>query len=148
MAIIADLATFRVFYPEFDPVPDATVVIYLDLFNEELDEVYWRTCKPKAVLARSAHEIALSQNRQSNAQETDAGQVVTAAGSGAISSATAGAITAGYTVGATLTSGSDADVYFYKTEYGQQYLLLKRQCLPLAILAGCVALAPGEFPIL
>lgn len=137
MEIVADLATFRIQFPEFDSIPDATVVYYLDICLAELNEIAWGLCYGKASLYCSAHEIALSQNRQANTQVTDAGFVITSAGSGAVTQASAGQISATYSENGTLTAGSDADVYYYQTTYGQHFLKLKRECLPIMAIAGC-----------
>lgn len=135
MAIVADLETFKLLFPELTGVGDPTITFYLEIYTDSLAEVYWAECFNQAILYRSAHEIALSQNRQANAQTNEAGQVITSTGSGAITSASAGAISVSYAQTASATQGSEADAYFSLTQYGQQYLTLKRECMPYGVLA-------------
>ena len=137
MALNGDLITFRAFFPEFSSVGDVSVELYLDLYNSTLNEDNWKDCFGEAVLYRSAHEIALSQNRQANEQTTSSGFVTTSSGAGAITQASAGGISASYSQSITQSAGGDTDAYLSQTQYGQQYLALKRQCLPLAVRAGC-----------
>ena len=138
MSIVADLASFRILYPEFNGVSDDTVTAYIEIATDSLDDVNWSDCYARAVLAVTAHEIALSQNRQANAQTNEIGQVITSAGSGAITSASAGGISASYAQSASVSAGNDTDAYYSQTQYGQQYLSLKRQCLSYAVLASCL----------
>jgi len=137
MAIIADLATFRVLFPEFDPVDDAEIEVYLDLSNDELSDIYWGVCYDRAVLYLAAHQLALSQNRRSDTTTDDLGFVETSTGAGAITQASAGGISAGYSASISDTAGNDRDSWLGKTEYGQMYLALKRTCLPIGLIAGC-----------
>ncbi len=132
-----DLVTFRIFFPEFSSVAAEPIELYLALYNTSLQEDTWGDCFGEAILYRSAHEVALSQNRQANAQTTSSGFVTTSSGAGAITQASAGAISASYAQSSTQSLGSDTDTYLSQTQYGQQYLALKRQCLPLAVRAGC-----------
>ena len=130
------LPEFRAFFPEFNPVPDVSVNVYLDLNIDFLDVVQWQDNLGLAILYRTAHELALSQNRQAGASTTD-GFVTTASASGSLDSASAAEISASYTSSTTQTTGSDTDVYLAKTEYGQMYLALKRQSLSLGVRAKC-----------
>ena len=47
--MIADLATFRALFPEFDSVNDIRVQLYLDDASDELSESAWGKCYNKAV---------------------------------------------------------------------------------------------------
>lgn len=137
MAVDPTLINFRVYFPEFDAVADAEVQLYIDLYVGLLRENSWGDCYGLAVLYRGAHELALSQNRQANASISTDGFVVTSSGAGAITQASAGGISASYAQSSTQTDGSDVDTYLSQTQYGQQFLALKRQCLPMGITAGC-----------
>ena len=137
MLPIGDLIAFRLFFPEFSGIDAAVIELYLVLYNATLEETTWGDCFGQAVLYRSAHELALSQNRQANAQTTSSGFVTTSSGAGAITQASAGGISASYAQSTTQSAGSDTDTYLSQTQYGQQYLALKRQCFPLAVRAVC-----------
>lgn len=133
----ADIATFNILFPEFESIDDVTVQFYLDKSDCTLSDVYWGDTKPEAQLYYSAHQIAVSQNRQANAQTSAGGQVITSGGAGAITSASAGAISVGYAQSATSAEGSDADTPFTTTAYGQWFLYLKRTRMPLALVGIC-----------
>ena len=133
----ADIATFGILFPEFDTVGDATKQFYLDKADCVLSDVNWGCTKPEAQLYYSAHQIALSQNRQANAQAAAGGEVITVGGAGAITSASAGGISVGYGESATSAQGSDADTVFTTTWYGQWYLYLKRTRMPTGLIATC-----------
>ncbi len=135
MPLTGTLIEFRALFPEFDPVSDVTVQPQLDQCTEDLSETAWGKCYGKAILYCAAHEIALSQNRQANATVNAAGLVGTTTGAGAITGASAGGISASFSQSATQSTGSDADVYLSKTEYGQRFIALKRQCLSTARIA-------------
>lgn len=137
MAIPATVVQFKILFPEFDAVPDATIQVYLDIASDELSTTQWGTCLNKAILYLSAHELALSQNRRANSNLTTSGLVVTSSGAGAITSASAGGISAGFGSTATMTQGSDRNTYLLKTEYGQMYLSLKRECLSVGVVILC-----------
>jgi hypothetical protein len=141
MAIVADIATFKTLFPEFAGVGDGVITFYLNFYGDSqagLSLTYWGNTLGEAQLYASAHEIALSQNRQANATTTVDGFVTTSTGAGAMISAGGAQLTVGFGSSATVTQGNDADVYFSKTEYGQRFLLLKRSRMPLAILAEAV----------
>lgn len=137
MALDPTLLNFRALYPEFGSVADARIQLYIDIYTESLSETNWEDCFGLAVIYRSAHELALSQNREANASVTANSQTVTASGAGAITQASAGQISVSYAETATQSGGSDNDAYLSQTQYGQQYLALKRQCLAMGIIAGC-----------
>lgn len=141
MAIVADIATFKILFPEFAGVGDDVITFYLDFYGDSqagLSLTYWGHTLGEAQLYASAHEIALSQNRQANATTTVDGFVTTVTGAGAMISAAGVQLSAGFSSSATMTQGNDADVYFSQTQYGQRFLLLKRSRMPLAILAEAV----------
>lgn len=139
MAIVADLANFRLLFPEFDPVSDTEVQFYIDLSLEELSTTYWGDCYDRAALYLAAHQLALSQNRRSNVSIDPDGFVETSSGAGAITQASAGGLSASYSPSLSDTSGSDRDSWLNKTEYGQNYLALKRTCMPLGVRTVCVS---------
>jgi hypothetical protein len=141
VAIVANIATFKILFPEFTDVGDDVIQFYIDMYGDDkvgLSTTYWGNTKGEAQLYASAHEIALSQNRQANAKESPGGFVTTAHGSGAMTSASGAQLSASFGVSATVAQGNDADVYFTRTEYGQRFLLLKRSRMPLGILALAV----------
>lgn len=141
MAIVADVATFKILFPEFADVGDDVIEFYLDMYQDSsvgLSITFWGNTLGEATLYASAHEIALSQNRQANAKLAPGDFVTTSSGSGAITTASGAQISVGFGTSATVTQGNDADVYFTKTEYGQRFLLLKRSRMPLGILAEAV----------
>ena len=140
----ADVATFRILFPEFDPVADSTVQFYLDYYDCALSNLYWgdpasdpNSMKPEAELYASAHEIALSQNRIANASVDPNGVVTTSSTAGPMTSASAGSISAGFGATVLSTQGSAADTFFATTEYGQHFLMLKRVKMPLALSSSC-----------
>lgn len=139
MTIVANISTFKILFPEFASVGDDVIQFYIDMYgdiNTGLSATYWGNTKGEAQLYASAHEIALSQNRQANAGESPGGQVTTAHGSGAMTSASGAQLSASFGASVTVTQGSDADVYFTRTEYGQRFLFLKRSRMPLGVLAS------------
>lgn len=139
MAIPATVVQFKILFPEFDSVSDAIIQIYLDIATDELSISQWGECLNKAILYLSAHELALSQNRQANSNVTSSGLVVTSSGSAAITSASTGGISASFGSTATMSQGSDRNTYLLKTEYGQMYLSLKRECLAVGVVVLCQA---------
>lgn len=138
MAIVADLATFRVLFPEFASVPDATVTLWLDDTDSTLSDTAWGDCRDKAILYYVAHIIALSQNAQSEATTDPGGNVQTASRSGPISSSSAGGLSVSFASNSSASSGSENDAWLQQTNYGQTYATLKRKCLPAGGIAGCL----------
>lgn len=131
----ADLPTFRILFPELDGVDDATVQFYLDKSGCELSDTNWGCTLPEAQLYYSAHFIALSQERQSNASTDDDGNTVISGAAGVLTSASAGAISVGITPTITATQGNDANSFFTTTPYGRTYLYLKQTRMPIAEIA-------------
>ena len=134
----ADLTTFRVLYPEFSPVDNAVVQVYIDRAVATLNESSWGLCYDQGALSYAAHELALSQNRQASSGETDVGigVVQTSNQSGSITSATVD----GQTVSFAQNQGSsmnDLNSWLSMTPYGQEYLALKARCFANARLAKC-----------
>lgn len=121
-----DLATFRVLFAEFAAVQDATVNVRLEDSLSLLCEGSWGTCYPKAVLYYTAHQLALSENRRAEAV-VNGTNVQTAATSGVISSASDGRISTSFTEGN--KNGNEKDLWLDRTQYGQAYNALRRQCL-------------------
>ncbi len=136
MAVDPTLENFRLVFPEFDPVADVAVEIYLDPNRDNLSTTAWGNCWGKAVLYLTAHELALAQNRQFSASESD-GKVQIPAQSGVISSSSAGGLSASFTTSASQSSGNDNQSWLQQTPYGQRYAALKRQCLSLGRLVTC-----------
>lgn len=132
----ADIATFDILFPELGSVPDATVQFYLDKSDCVLSFPNWGDTKPEAQLYYSAHMVAVSQLRQAETQISPSGHVVTTGAAGAITSGSSAQISIGFAPSATSSQGSDADIPFTMTSYGQWYLYLKRARMPLGILAG------------
>ena len=140
----ADVATFRILFPEFDPVVDATVQFYLDQYGCTLSNTNWGdpasdpcSMKPEAQLYASAHEIALSQNRIADASVDPNGVVTTSGTAGPMTSASAGSISASFGASITAMQGSAADTWWATTGYGQHFLLLKRSKMPLSVSSSC-----------
>lgn len=137
MPLVPDLITFRLKFPVFKSVGNPEILFYLNQYNSELTPLYWGDCLGEAVLLLTAHEIALSQNSQANAQISPDGFVVTSSGAGAITQAAAAELSVSFAEPAVGSSGSANDAYYQKTEYGQKYVALKRECLPRGLVAGC-----------
>lgn len=129
MAIEPTLVNFRALFPEFDSVAEASVYLYLDNNSLLLSSVSWGNCWGRAVLWLSAHEIALSQNRQASFTSANGLVITPAAQSGAVSSSSAGGLSAGFTTSLSQTSGNDNKTWLQSTVYGQRYAALKKQCL-------------------
>ena len=124
----ADLSTFRICYPEFDPVADAAVQVWIDKSANYLNPDSWSDCFDDAVLARSAHTLALSQARIAAAQAIN-GAVVVPGGSGAITSSSVGGVSTGYAATGASSSERNSDAWYAQTPYGQEFLALRESCL-------------------
>lgn len=127
----ADLATFRLYFPEWGAVADARVQLYLDDAEAYLNKQIWGDCYDKAVLYWSAHKLALSEQRV--AQGSGAG----GSGAGPLTSASVDGVSVGYAAPAWATGTNAGDAEYSKTPYGQEYLSLRQACLPSGLLMRC-----------
>ena len=124
--MLPDLATFRVLFPEFSTVPDATVQVYLSENGGGFSTTAWGRCYAKAVLYYTAHELSLSLNRQ-------------ASSTGGVVSQT-GVLLSGHEEGiafafAPMSASGATAQWLAQTPYGQAYAALQRQCLAKAMLS-------------
>ena len=128
------LEEFRALFPEFSEVSDMSVQIYLDLYNNSLDGSTWGKAKSIGVLYASAHEVALSQKRQANAQRTpdDAFTIVTDE-PGPIKSAKTQDIEADYQVATSSEKGNESTSVWSTTYYGRRYLDYRNAVVPKAV---------------
>ena len=123
-----DLATFRICYPEFDTVADPTVQVWIDKTVNYLCPDSWGDCYEDAALARTAHTLALSQQRVASAQESN-GATVIPGGSGAIQSASVDGVSTSFASTGASTSERNSDAWYSQTPYGQEFLQLRESCL-------------------
>lgn len=126
MALVADVPTFRVLFPELDAVPDARVQVALDGARDELSPTLWGKCYEKAILYFAAHEIALSLVRQQDGE--DGATTPT----GRVQSASVEGLSVSFAVPANTTANSD---WLSQTPYGQAFLALTRRCLSRGVLS-------------
>lgn len=126
-----DLATFRVLFPEFASVADATVQLYLDDALDQLDQGAWGRCYAKAVLNYAAHELALAQARAASASQQAGGVVIPQTGK--LQSGSQAGIS--FAFEASTTNKSANGEWLAQTPYGQAFLALQRQCLSRAVLS-------------
>lgn len=128
------LEEFRLLFPEFSDVSDAAIQVYLDLYNTTLDSANWGTLKGLGVLYASAHQIALSQKRQANAQRTpdDSFTIVTDE-PGPIKSAKTQDIEADYQVATSAEKGNESSSAWSTTYYGRTYLDYRNAVVPKGV---------------
>lgn len=130
-----DLATFRIFYPEFDSVADAAVTVWLD---ESIDylSTNWGDCLQKATFLYTAHTLTLSQARSASVGSSN-GSLVFTGGVGAIASASAGGASVSYNNA--LSNSDNADEAWYaQTPYGLEFMRLRPVCLGTGQLVGTI----------
>lgn len=131
----ADLATFRIMFPAFVGVDDATVQFYLDGAQCELDENEWGCTLPLATLYYAAHNLARSQNIAASSQSDLNGNIVTNPTAGRLTSATADGLSVSYSGPLQSQSGNAFDSSLSTTPYGVDFLALKYRQMPLGTLA-------------
>ncbi|MBL4769541.1 MAG: DUF4054 domain-containing protein [Rhodobacteraceae bacterium] len=131
-----DSVTFLAIFPEFTPVPVATIDVFLARAEAFLDPATWQTCFDDAVLHYAAHTLSLSQARAAAAVTTANGEVVVASGAGAISGASTDGVSVSYAVPQQATGDNSSDVWFSQTPYGQQYLQIRESCFTTIRLVG------------
>lgn len=143
---MANLIEFEILFPEFLPVSDITVQLYLDrmdvfLSGEQpnVQNTAWGNCYDDAVYYLTAHEIALSQNRQAVTKTDANGLMITSSSAGAITSASESRLSVSFASPKSLTDGSSVDAYYALTQYGQRYLALKQQCLSQGGIVTCAS---------
>lgn len=130
------LADFRAFFPEFDSIADPVIEAYLARTLGYLNTSNWGTCYYLASLYYTAHLVALDNNNRSSTSTDANGNVVTPSQAGVTTSASAGGLSQGFSsVGITVSNA-----WLSRTNYGQQYVELKRTCLPRA------RISTGNFP--
>ncbi len=123
-------ATFRMRFPEFDPINDDVVDFWLDDTIAELSETNFGDCYGVAVETLAAHKLSLSGQRQT--QTAEGVQPI----SGAVQSASADGLSVSF--GASKAStGSGREYYLSQTPYGIDYLSIREKCLGRGRLAGC-----------
>lgn len=119
------VADFQAAFPELAAVTN--IQFTLDTYITTLSRKNWGDCFNPAVLLRSAHGIALEQNRQAESTQSG-GFSVTPGGRGALTSASAGGLSSSYTDPKQANDNSH-DAWLKLTPYGQQYVSLRSQCL-------------------
>lgn len=122
----ATLANFRALFPEFAPVSDPRVQLFVDLAAEELDAPAWGVKYGDAVLTFGAHLLSLSDTRAASATATAAGAVLVPQ-AGAIQSATAENLTVSFA--ASVRGKSANEEWLGQTPYGQAFAALRRRVL-------------------
>ena len=118
---MADLASFRARYPEFDSVADARVELFLADAALEMGESCWGDLYDRGQSALAAHLLTISIGDQSAV----GGIGIVAP----LSERTVGDVSLKFAQ-AVPSSGSN-EAYFGRTTYGQEYMRLMR-------LLGCV----------
>lgn len=126
-----DLATFRVLFPEFASVPDATVLVFIDEETVGFDKGAWGTCYGKAVMWYAAHELALAQARAASASSQNGSVVIPQTGK--LQSGSEEGIS--FSFEASTVNKSANGEWLAQTPYGQAFLALQRQCLSRAWLS-------------
>lgn len=129
------LPTFKLRFPEFGDGIDDAITFWLGETDAELCESSFGTCYGVAVETLSAHKLALSQQRQANAQ-TDGSGSVQIQPQGTIASASADGLSVSFAVPKSAT-GNAREAYLSQTPYGIEYLSIRAKCLPRGRVAGC-----------
>lgn len=125
-ALTANLAGFRVAFPEFASLADDRVQTYLDQAGEELDAKVWGGCYPRAYLNYAAHFLALAEVNRGSAV-IGANGAVQVQQSGQIQTATAAGLSVTFAGSNRMRSATEE--FFNQSQYGQAYCALRRQCL-------------------
>ena len=140
----ADLSDFRELFPEFTPitgvtthVSDSKVQSQLDKSGCVLSDDAWGCTKAEAQLYHAAHFISIQQNALSRVKISPEGFRITTSGAGAVISAAAGGISAGFAASATQLQGNDFNLDFATTSYGRTFLALKYVRMPIMLSAAC-----------
>jgi hypothetical protein len=129
MADCPDISVFRARFPEFDPVADATVQMYLDDACGYLSPDAFGDCWERAVLYYAAHLLALAYNRCSSIEAATKPPA-----SGAVSGSSAGGLSVSF------ASGSPKDTteaWYQQTGYGQEFLVLASECVEITRIVAC-----------
>ena len=121
----ADLVTFRALFPEFAPIADPAVQIYIDDALDQLAAPAWGRCFAKAALNYAAHNLALAKARAASASNQSGNVVVPQ--SGKLQSGSEEGISFAYE--ASTANKSATGEWLSQSPYGQAYMALQRQCL-------------------
>lgn len=126
MSLVADLATFRILFPEFADVADGRIEVGLVGASSELSPTSWGRCYEKAVLYFTAHELALSLAR------VEDGESGTVTPTGRIQSASVEGLSVSFAIPANASANAD---WLSQSPYGQAFAALARRCLARATLS-------------
>lgn len=119
-------------FPELCDVSDNVAEFWLNHVTDYLCQQSWGDCYDKAVLFLTAHEIALSLQRQAS------GSAAGGSAGGVVQSASADGLSVSYSVPDYMVNGTIDETQYAKTPYGQKYLQLRDSCLANGRLAGTV----------
>lgn len=135
MAVTPTLVGFKDRFPEFEAagVADARITALLEETIAILEETAWGDCYTQAVYLYTAHILLLAEIQT---QKITNGGLAAGQGSpaGPIVSSGADGLSAGF---ATPTYERFTDMWWGQTPYGQQYLILRAQCLIPQFVQGC-----------
>ena len=123
MALTA--ADFKIRYPEFDSVADATVEMFIADAEQELSEECWGDLYERGVFALAAHFLYLDQQRQAAGS---GGGIVAPAQSRSI-----GDVSWSFALN---TVDSNGDQYYGSTQYGQEFMRLSDLVSPGMTVVG------------
>ncbi len=122
------VADFKSLFPEFDPLDDAVITVWLDQALATLSSSNWGVCYNEAVLYLTAHNLALSQKRIASAQVRGANVLISST-AGPLTSASGAGLSVSYAFSNLATTGNANQSQYQKTDYGQYYAALKVRCL-------------------
>jgi len=131
--VAADLATFRMLFPEFSGSIDDQINFWITRSSNYLSQGNFNDCWEDAVLYHAAHNLA-----QSNAR----GRLSAAQGAnapGVIQSASADGTTTTFALPKYINEANASDTEYAKTAYGQKYLQIRENCIGSAQLIGTIA---------
>jgi hypothetical protein len=109
-------ADFKIRFPEFVSVDDSRIQFWLDDAQLEVGEPAWGTLYEKGVMLLSAHLLSVDQ---SNSDEDESGGAT-----GNVTSRSVGDVSVSF---AKATSDSSSDDWYLQTNYGSEYLRLKKR---------------------
>lgn len=108
-----DPASFKIRFPEFAAVADASVQIAIDDAVVMLNTAFWGVKYDLGLYYLSAHYLTLSQKSEAGSSSSNS----------PISARSVDGASVSY---ATYTPGNNSDAYLSSTQYGQRYLALRK----------------------
>ena len=114
------LLQFRLLFPEFAAVPDATVLLYLETASK-----IFNACK-EATLYLGAHLIAIDQSNKIGPGFPNPPGAPIDGGGGELTSEKVGELQ----VTKKPMADTGLETYYTSTPYGRRYLALKKVCAP------------------